>query len=121
VGHLAKPISYVDLIHGDVSQLFRFGLVAEFQGHVRGFILGQPEYNSEATAGVGEILIVGVHPDYERKGIATVLINTLCDKFRSEGIKRVRIEVDQRDKDLLGFVEQVGFGVGHRIEYSKNL
>jgi ribosomal protein S18 acetylase RimI-like enzyme len=121
VGRLAKPISYVDLIHGDVSQLLRFGLVAEVEGHVRGFILGRLAHVGEAPAEVGEILILGVHPDYERRDVATALVNALCDKFRSEGIKKVRIEVDQRDKDLAGFVEKMDFGVGHRIDYSKKL
>ena len=121
VGRLAKPISYVDLIHGDVSQLLRFGLVAEVEGHVRGFILGRLAHVGEAPAEAGEILILGVHPDYERRGVATAMVNALCDKFRSEGMKRVRIEIDQRDKDLLGFVEGMGFGVGHRIDYSKKL
>lgn len=121
VGRLAKPISYVDLIHGDVSQLLRFGLVAEVEGHIRGFILGRLAHVGEAPVEVGEILILGVHLDYERRGIATALVNALCDKFRSEGMKRVRIEIDQRDKDLLGFVEHMDFDVGHRIDYSKNL
>jgi ribosomal protein S18 acetylase RimI-like enzyme len=121
IGSLERPISYVDLIHGDVSQLLRFGLVAEVAGHVRGFILGQPAHVGEGAARIGEILILGVHPDYQRKGVATKLVNELCDKFHTEDIRRARIEVDQRDKDLLGFIEGMGFGVGHRIEYSKKL
>jgi len=121
VGALARPISYVDLIHGDVSELLRFGLVAEYQGHVRGFILGRLAHVGEAEQRVGEILILGVHPDYQHKGIATRLVNDLCDKFRSEGVRRVRIEVDERDKDLLSFVQRVGFGIGHRIQYSREI
>lgn len=121
VGSLASPISYVDLIHGDVSQLLQFGLVAEIEGHVRGFVLGRPAHVGEAAKSIGEILILGVHPDYQRKGIASKLVNALCDKFHAEDIRKVRIEVDQRDKDLLGFVERMGFGVGNRIEYSKKL
>ena len=121
VGRLAKPISYVDLIHGDVSQLLRFGLVAEVDGHVRGFILGRLAHVGKAPAEVGEILILGVHQDYERRGIATALVNALCSTLSSQGIKGVRIEIDQRDKALLGFVESIGFSAGHRIDYSKKL
>lgn len=121
IGSLERPVSYVDLIHGDVSQLLQFGLVAEIEGHVRGFALGRLAHVGKATAKIGEIPILGVHPDYQRTGIATELLNTLCDRFRSEGFKEVRIEVDEHDKDLLGFIERLGFGVGHRIEYSKKL
>jgi ribosomal protein S18 acetylase RimI-like enzyme len=121
IGSLERPVSYVDLIHGDVSQLLRFGLVVEVEGHVRGFVLGRLAHVGEGAARVGEILILGVHPDYQRKGIAAKLMNGLCDRFHAEDISRVRIEVDQRDKDLLGFVERMDFSVGHHIEYSKKL
>jgi ribosomal protein S18 acetylase RimI-like enzyme len=121
IGSLERPISYVDLIHGDVSQLLRFGLVAEVEGHVRGFVLGRLAHVGEGATRVGEILILGVHPDYQRKGIATKLVNNLCDKLHTEGVGTARIEVDQRDKDLLGFVEGMSFSVGHRIEYSRKL
>lgn len=121
VGRLAKPTSYVDLITGDVSQLFQYSFVAEVDGHVRGFILGQVSPVGKAENQVGIILILGVHPDYQRRGIGSALVNTICDKYRSEGIKRVCIYLDQRDKELLSFAEHVGLGVGHLIQYCKAL
>jgi ribosomal protein S18 acetylase RimI-like enzyme len=121
VGRLAKPVSYVDLIRGDVSELLALDLVCEVEGHVRGFILGRITHTGVPPTEEGLILILGVHPDYWRRGIATQLINAMCEKYRSKGIKRVRIAIDQRDKQLLGFVEQIGFSVGHLVDYSKTL
>ena len=121
ITYMAKPISYVDLIKGDVQQLFEWGLVAETDGHVRGFILGETEQDAGKGARTGVILILGVHPDYQHKGIATALVHALCDKFRSQGIKSIRISIDQRDKDLLNFFERMGFNVGHLIDYKKAL
>ena len=121
VGRLAKPVSYVDLIKGDVSELLELGVVAEIEGHVRGFILGRIAHIGEAATEIGIIPILGVHPNYQRSGIATKLVNAICDKFRSRGIKRIRIDVDRPDKDLLDFVERMGFGTGYLIEYSKGL
>jgi len=121
VGRLAKPVSYVDLIRGDVSELLALGFVAEVEGHVRGFILGRVAHVGEAATEVGVIQILGVHPDYQRRGIAIQLVNALCEKYRSKGINRVRVDIDQRDKQLLNFVEHVGFSVGHLIDYSKTL
>ena len=121
VGRLAKPVSYVDLIRGDVSELLALGLVAEVEGHVRGFILGRVAHAGEAATEVGMIQILGVHPDYQQRGIATQLVNALCEKYRSKGISRVRAGIDQRDKQLLNFFEHVGFSVGHLIDYSKTL
>ena len=119
VGRLAKPASYADLITGDVSELLNLSFVAEVERHVRGFILGRVGQIGVPPTDVGLILILGVHPEYWQRGIATQLVNTIYEKFRSKGIKKVRIDVDQRDKQLLGFVEHIGFSVGHLIDYSK--
>jgi GNAT superfamily N-acetyltransferase len=116
-----RPISNVDLITGDVSGLLEWGMAAEVEGHVRGFILGQVGHVGETATEVGLILILGVHPNDWRKGIAHGLVNGLCEKFRSRGIKTLNIWIDQRDKDLLGFFERLGFSVGYLIDYSKTL
>lgn len=118
---LTRPVSYIDLITGDVSGLLDLGLVAEVEGHVRGFILGRLAHVGEAATEVGMIIILGVHPDYSRKGIATQLVNAICEKYRSKGIKTVRIGIDQRDKDLESLFEHMGFSVGHLIDYAKNI
>ncbi|MBI2859169.1 MAG: GNAT family N-acetyltransferase [Chloroflexi bacterium] len=121
MAHLTRPVSYVDLISGDVSELLDLGLVAEVGGHVRGFILGRVVPVGEAATKVGEVLILGVHPDYWRKGIATRLVNAIGEKFRSKGIRSARIEIDRRDTEMIHFFERTGFTVGQRIEYSKVL
>jgi len=101
--------------------LLELGVVAEIEGHVRGFILGRIAHIGEAATEIGVIPILGVHPDYQRSGIATKLVNGICDKYRSKGIKRIRIDVDRHDKDLLDFVERIGFDAVGLIEYSKRL
>ncbi len=118
---LTRPVSYVDLITGDVSGLLELGCVAEIEGHVRGFILGRLAHVGEGATEAGVILILGVHPDYWRKGVAKGLVNTLCQKYRAKGIKNVRIGIDERDKDLIFFFESMGFAVGHLIDYAKTL
>jgi len=121
VGRLARPVSYVDLIKGDISDLLSLGFVAEVENHVRGFILGRIGHIGEKAAEVGTIAIMGVHPDYQRRGIAAQLIITLEEKYHSVGVKTVRIDVDRRDKSLLDFVEKMGFDVGHLVDYAKHL
>jgi ribosomal protein S18 acetylase RimI-like enzyme len=81
--------------------------------------LGRIAHAGETATKVGTIAILGSHPDYQQRGIATELVKALCERFRSRGIKTVRIDVDRRDKPLLDFVEHMGFGVGHLIDYSK--
>ncbi len=112
VNHQKRPVSYI-------VGLLDFGFVAEIDSHICGFILGQVAH--EDATEVGLILMLGVHPDYQRKGIATNLVNTLCEKYRSKGIKTIRVTIDRQDKDLLDFVEHMDFIAGHRVDYSKTL
>ncbi len=121
VSRMKQPISNLDLITGDISELLDFGFVAEVEGHVRGFILGKIAHVGESATRIGEILILGVHPDYWRKGIATDLVLAISNKYRARNIRTVKIEIDHRDKSLLGFCERMGFSVGHRIDYTKAL
>ena len=119
--HKTRPVRYVDLITGDISGLLDLGLVAEVEGHVRGFILGQVTHVGEAATEVGQILILGVHPEYWRKGNAAELVKAIMEKYRFKGIRTARIGIDQRDKDLATFFDHMGFNVGHLIDYAKHV
>jgi ribosomal protein S18 acetylase RimI-like enzyme len=109
VSHPAATDSHSDLLKSAVSELLELGFVAEAEGHVRGFILGRIARARKADVDVGTVAILGVLPDYQRRGIATRLTDALCDKFKSGDIKTIRIAhrgVDRRDKPLLDFIER---------------
>ncbi|UCC90149.1 MAG: GNAT family N-acetyltransferase [Dehalococcoidia bacterium] len=118
---LAQPTSYVNFVTRDMAARVELGLVAEVRGRVRGFILGRTVPVGETAPEVGVISVLGVHPDYWRKGIATKLVTALCDKFRAKGIETVRMRIERRDKDLTGFFEHMGFKAEHLIDYTKSL
>lgn len=116
-----SPGSYARSLTGEVAPLLGFTFVAEANGQVRGFILGQVARLRESASEIGIIQMIGVHPDYQHKGIASQLLRALADKYKSEGIKVMRVGLDHRDKDLLGLVERFGFGVDRLIVYSMTL
>jgi ribosomal protein S18 acetylase RimI-like enzyme len=116
-----SPGSDVRSLTGDVAPLLGFTLVAEVNGHVCGFILGQVARLRESASEMGIIQMIGVHPDYQRRGIASQLLRALADKYKSEGIKVMRVGLDHRDKNLLGLVERFGFSVDRLIVYSMTL
>lgn len=113
-----SPASYVRSLTGDAAPLLNLSFVAEVNGQVRGFILGQVARVRESVTEIGIIQMIGVHPDYQRRGIGSTLVRALADKYRSQGIKVVRIGVDYRDKSLRGLVEHAGFGVDRLVVYS---
>ena len=104
-----------------VASLVDLGFVAEVDGQVRGFILGRRIYLSERGIKVGEIIILGVHPDYGRKGIAAKLVASICQKFKTKGIRTVRIAIDLSDKDLRTFFEHSGFNSDRLLNYIKTI
>jgi len=116
-----RPTGYADLITGDVTGMLEFSFVAEVNDHVRGFILGQITRIDDAATEVGTILMLGVHPEYQRRGIATKLVNALLDNYRSKGVNKIRLGINTRDKGLVTFAEHMGFSTGHFVLYTKTL
>jgi GNAT superfamily N-acetyltransferase len=106
---------------GTISRLFDFGFVAEVDGQVCGFILGELAHLRESAIELCVILIIGVLPDYQQKGIAAKLVDAVAERCRAKGITRMRIGIDERDKDLITFIEHLGFRVGRLLIYSKIL
>jgi GNAT superfamily N-acetyltransferase len=113
-----SPASYARSLTGDTAPLLNLSFVAEVNGQVRGFILGQVAHMRESATEIGIIQMIGVHPDYQGRGIGSRLIRALADKCRAQGIKVMRIGIDYRDKSLRGLVEHAGFGVDRLIVYS---
>jgi ribosomal protein S18 acetylase RimI-like enzyme len=100
----------------EVAKLIDLGLIAEVGGKTCGFVVGRQTYLAELDTMEGEIAIIGVHPDYRRKGVAHKLINAICDLFASRGARGVRIGVDPHDTDLTAFFERAGF-IGEQVLY----
>jgi len=91
-------------------------LVAELDGKVVGFILGDAsgwEYGVPDT--VGFIDTIGIHPDYQNKGIATLLFKEMVENFRKVGVDTVSTFVNWRDWDLLHFFDRMGFEKGDMV------
>jgi ribosomal protein S18 acetylase RimI-like enzyme len=89
------------------------GLVAEHEGEVVGFIVGEVsgwEFGIPET--VGWISTIGVDPDYQHKGVARNLSQEFIDKLRTIGVSVVYTLVNWSDWDLLKFFRAMGFTRG---------
>jgi ribosomal protein S18 acetylase RimI-like enzyme len=92
--------------------------VAEVDGEVVGFILGDirgAEYGKDLR---GWIDMVGVNPRYQRSGMGRRLVERFCEVCQKN---RVNAEVVIRDGDeiLKGFFASLGFRRGDMINYVK--
>lgn len=84
-------------------------LVAESEGRIVGFILGDIRGWEFAIPKSGWIEIVGVDPDYQGRGVARALIEKLDIYFRNQNVERIMTMVNWNDVDLVGFFRSLGF------------
>jgi ribosomal protein S18 acetylase RimI-like enzyme len=90
--------------------------IAEKDGLVVGFILADVsgwEFGVQDTT--GWIDTIGVDPGYQKKGLATALIQEVIKHLRSLGVKTIYTLVSWDDWDLLQFFRSMGFTRGDMI------
>jgi predicted N-acetyltransferase YhbS len=105
-----KKLERVDNRSSQVS------LVAEVEGNVVGFILGDVsgwEFGVPNT--IGWIDTIGIDPIYQKKGLATALAQELIKKLKTIGVKTIYTLVSWNDWDLLQFFHAMGFTRGDMI------
>jgi ribosomal protein S18 acetylase RimI-like enzyme len=103
----------LELIDHRTSEI---SLVAEVEGRVVGFILGDIsgwEFGVPDT--IGWIDTIGVDPSYQRKGLGTALAHELINNLKALGVKTIYTLVSWSEWDLLQFFHAMGFTRGDMI------
>jgi ribosomal protein S18 acetylase RimI-like enzyme len=103
----------LELMNDRSSQI---SLVAEVEGEVQGFILGDVsgwEFGVPET--VGWIDTIGIDPAYQKKGLATALSLELIQNLKALRVKTIYTLVSWNDWDLLQFFHAMGFTRGDMI------
>ena len=88
-------------------------LVAEYEGKVIGFVLGEVsgwEFGVPDT--IGWLSIIGVDPDYQHKGVARRLSQEFVKNLKAIGVSVIYTLVNWSDWDLLKFFREMGFTRG---------
>lgn len=84
-------------------------LVAEDQGRVVGFAIGDIRGWVFAIPKNGWIEIVAVDPKYQGRGVARALIEKLHVFFANHNVERIMTMVNWNDGGLVGFFRALGF------------
>lgn len=93
-----------------------FFLVAERDGHIEGFIIGEVRAWEFGEPPCGWIFAVQVHPQKRLGGLGTQLFEALCDAFRRAGVKKVRTLLARENHLVLSFFRSQGMMAGPFIE-----
>jgi ribosomal protein S18 acetylase RimI-like enzyme len=110
-------ITYKDMVAADPGGALDLSFVAEVEGMVVGFILARLTYVSVPFIELATIQAVVVHPNYQRRGIATRLVNALLGLCHTEGVNAIRAVIDEHNADVRRFFQRLGFRRSELVNY----
>ncbi len=113
-----KDTTVYHLQHGDPLMI----LGAEIDQKLVGFVIGEVRRwefgRSEMT---GWILILGVDPEYQGKGVGRKLGATLVDHFRKKNVRKIQTLVEWHDGDLISYFKSLGFSMIQMLPLEKEI
>jgi ribosomal protein S18 acetylase RimI-like enzyme len=99
----------------------RFLLVAEQNGRIEGFIVGEIRAWEFGEPPCGWVFAIQVRPKTRLRGTATRLFEALCDAFRRAGVTKVRTIMARDNHLVLSFFRSQGMMAGPFIELETTL
>jgi N-acetylglutamate synthase-like GNAT family acetyltransferase len=92
--------------------------VAEADGKVIGFAIGRIMTHPYFLADTGFISLIGVLPDFQRKGVASELVKAFVKSCQEKHIKNVNTLINLDDPTMISFFNCLGFRQNRVSEFS---
>lgn len=110
-GFLAHKLQ-VNLLQSSVQ----VSLGVELDGSLVGFLFARV-WTGEfgATDPVAVLDTLGIHPDFQGRGLGRALVEQLVTNLRGLGVRALRTEAGWEDQDLLRFFHDQGFAPAPRL------
>ena len=99
----------------------RFFLVAERDGAMLGFIVGEVRAWEFGSPPSGWIFAVHISPAVRQVGLGALLFEEICERFRAAGVQHVRTMLAKDAHLLLSFFRGLGMMGGPFIQLEKRL
>ena len=97
-------------------------LVAELEGKVVGFVIGEASgWEYGVPEEVGMIHTVGVDPEYQGKGVGAIMLREMLGNMKKVGVTTVYTFVNWKEAALLRFFDRMGFDRGDMLNLQKRL
>ena len=104
-----------EMLASQMGGRFDLSLIAEYEGHLVGFLLARLIYAGLPMTGVAVIFFIAVKPEYQQHGIGSLLINTIKSHSKAAGIETVRALVPQNDTGMMKYFKKAGFSTSQII------
>ena len=108
-------------VHSYVRKSGGLSLVAEVDGRVVGYVIGDVKTWGFGVEESGWIEMVGVHPEHMGKGLGKKLGAAILSGFRARGVTCVYTTVRWDWGDMLAFFKSLGFEQSDFINLEKTL
>ena len=99
----------------------RFFLVAEVEGRVEGYVVGEVRDWEFGSPPCGWVFGIGVRPKTRLAGVGTRLYEAICSGFRKNGVKKVRTLLARDNGLVLAFFRSQGMMAAHFIPLELDL
>lgn len=99
----------------------RFFLVAESYGGIQGYVVGDVRDWEFGSPACGWVFGIGVRPETRLSGVATRLLDAICDGFRRDGVTQVRTLLARDNHLILSFFRSQGMMAAPFIPLEKDL
>ncbi|HET7786129.1 MAG TPA: GNAT family N-acetyltransferase [Myxococcales bacterium] len=99
----------------------RFFLVADHEGEVAGFILGDVRAWEFGSPPSGWIFGIDVRRKARLRGIGTLLHQAICQRFRAAGVEMVRTMPSKHANLVMSFFRGQGFMAGPFVLLEKRI
>ena len=98
-----------------------FFLVAEINGEVIGFIVGEVRAWEFGSPPCGWVFALSVSPKVREMGVGHLMLEEMCQRLKKTGVTIVRTMVDRENKLTLLFFRSQGLRTGRYIELEKQI
>ena len=112
---------WAEMVEGYIKNSGDTSLVAELDGKVAGFMLGEIKTYGFGVANSGWIEVIGVHPRYMGIGIGKKLGNELIKNFKKKKVRHIFTSVRWDSGDLVAFFKSIGFQRSDLIHLEKKI
>ncbi len=82
----------------------KYFFVAVCGGRIAGYVTGA--LNDDGT---GHVMSLAVHPQFRGKGVGSMLLKTIEEAFKSDGVRRVYLEVAPSNKEALNLYRKFNY------------
>jgi ribosomal protein S18 acetylase RimI-like enzyme len=101
--------------YGDADRPGARFLVAELDGEVVGFVIGEVRDWEFGAPPCGWVFAIDVRPDARLTGIGSRLLQSICAVFRRAGVRKVRTLLASDNTLILSFFRSQGMMAGRLI------